>query len=111
MVAPKKAKLAEAEAEYSELMVGLSAKKAELKGLEDRLAALNAKLAEMQVRARGRAGGRRGCAGVCVPVHARACVAVVWSVGWGVEWGRGPPSHGPPCPAVHYPRCGCQQAA
>lgn len=49
VVAPKKAKLAEAEAEYAELMVGLNAKKAELKEVEDRLAALNAKLAEMQV--------------------------------------------------------------
>lgn len=50
VVAPKKAKLAEAEAEYSELMVGLNAKKAELAELEAKLAALNAKLAEMQAR-------------------------------------------------------------
>eukprot|EP00955_Chlamydomonas_euryale_P101950 365382-Chlamydomonas_euryale.AAC.1 len=49
VVAPKKAKLAEAEAEFSELMVGLNAKKAELKEVEDRLAVLNAKLADMQV--------------------------------------------------------------
>eukprot|EP00798_Chlamydomonas_sp_ICE-L_P008519 gene8518-4817_t len=48
VVAPKKAKLAEAESEFAELMVGLNAKKAELKEVEDRLAALNAKLAEMQ---------------------------------------------------------------
>ncbi len=49
MVAPKRAKLAEAESEYSELMVGLNAKKKELAEVEARLAALNAKLAEMQV--------------------------------------------------------------
>jgi dynein heavy chain len=49
VVAPKKAKLAEAEGEYSELMVGLNAKKAELAAVESRLADLNAKLAEMQV--------------------------------------------------------------
>ncbi len=52
MVAPKKAKLAEAESEFAELMVGLNAKKAELKEVEDRLAGLNAKLAEMQVGTR-----------------------------------------------------------
>ncbi len=50
MVAPKKAKLAEAETEFAELMVGLNAKKAELKAVEERLAALNAKLEEMQAR-------------------------------------------------------------
>ncbi len=49
-MAPKKAKLAEAESEYAELMVGLNAKKAELKEVETRLASLNAKLAEMQAR-------------------------------------------------------------
>ena len=48
MVAPKKAKLAEAEAEFADLMEGLNGKKAELKGLEDRLAELNNKLNEMQ---------------------------------------------------------------
>ncbi|GFH25705.1 dynein heavy chain 3, axonemal, partial [Haematococcus lacustris] len=48
VVAPKKAKLAEAEAEFAELMVGLSAKKAELAEVEARLAQLNAKLADMQ---------------------------------------------------------------
>ncbi len=53
MVAPKKAKLAEAESEFSVLMVGLNAKKAELAEVESRLAALNAKLAEMQVRVGG----------------------------------------------------------
>lgn len=36
VVAPKKAKLAEAEAEFNELMIGLNAKKAELKEVEDR---------------------------------------------------------------------------
>jgi dynein heavy chain len=51
VVAPKKAKLAEAEAEFNELMTGLNAKIAELNELESRLAELNAKLAEMQVRA------------------------------------------------------------
>ncbi|MEW5317509.1 MAG: hypothetical protein WDW38_008798 [Sanguina aurantia] len=50
VVAPKKAKLAEAEAEFTELMVGLNAKKAELAGVERRLAALNSKLGEMQAR-------------------------------------------------------------
>ncbi|KAL6759980.1 dynein heavy chain 6 [Haematococcus lacustris] len=50
VVAPKKAKLAEAEAEFAELMVGLSAKKAELAEVEARLAQLNAKLADMQAR-------------------------------------------------------------
>jgi dynein heavy chain len=49
VVAPKRAKLAEAEAEFSELMVGLNAKKEELREVEERLAALNAKLADMQV--------------------------------------------------------------
>ncbi|KAG2430891.1 hypothetical protein HXX76_009864 [Chlamydomonas incerta] len=50
VVAPKKAKLAEAEAEFNELMVGLNAKKAELADLEAKLAELNTKLAEMQAR-------------------------------------------------------------
>ena len=48
MVAPKKEKLAAAEAEYSELMVGLNQKKAELAAVEANLAALNTKLKEMQ---------------------------------------------------------------
>ena len=50
VVAPKKEKLAAAEAEYSELMVGLNQKKAELAAVEANLAALNAKLKEMQDR-------------------------------------------------------------
>ena len=50
VVAPKKEKLKAAEAEYAELMVGLNAKKAELKLVEDRLAELNAKLQEMQAK-------------------------------------------------------------
>lgn len=49
MVAPKKEKLAAAEGEYSELMTGLNQKKAELAAVEANLAALNAKLKEMQV--------------------------------------------------------------
>ena len=49
VVAPKKEKLAAAESEYSELMAGLNHKKAELAGVEANLAALNAKLKEMQV--------------------------------------------------------------
>ena len=49
VVAPKKEKLAAAEAEYSELMPGLNQKKAELAAVEANLAALNAKLKEMQV--------------------------------------------------------------
>lgn len=48
VVAPKKEKLAAAEAEYSELMIGLNQKKAELAAVEANLAALNAKLKEMQ---------------------------------------------------------------
>ena len=48
VVAPKQEKLAAAEAEYSELMVGLNQKKAELAAVEANLAALNAKLKEMQ---------------------------------------------------------------
>jgi len=48
VVAPKKAKLAEAEAEYAELMKGLNEKKRELKEVEDKVAALNAQLQEMQ---------------------------------------------------------------
>ena len=43
-MAPKKEKLAAAEAEYSELMAGLDQKKAELAEVEANLAALNAKL-------------------------------------------------------------------
>ena len=50
VVAPKKAKLAESEAEYSELMIGLNQKKAELKEVEDKVAALNAQLEEMQAK-------------------------------------------------------------
>ncbi len=50
VVAPKKAKLAEAEAEFNELMVGLNVKKAELAAVVERLAALNTQLLEMQVR-------------------------------------------------------------
>jgi peptidoglycan hydrolase CwlO-like protein len=49
VVAPKKEKLAAAEGEYSELMTGLNQKKAELAAVEANLAALNAKLKEMQV--------------------------------------------------------------
>ena len=48
-MAPKKEKLAAAEGEYSELMTGLNQKKAELAAVEANLAALNAKLKEMQV--------------------------------------------------------------
>ena len=50
VVAPKKAKLAEAEAEFGELMAGLNIKRAALKAVEDRLAALNATLNEMQAK-------------------------------------------------------------
>ncbi len=49
VVAPKKEKLAAAEGEYSELVTGLNQKKAELAAVEANLAALNAKLKEMQV--------------------------------------------------------------
>lgn len=49
VVAPKKQALKIAEDEYTELMTGLNAKKAELAEVEARLETLNAKLAEMQV--------------------------------------------------------------
>ena len=61
MVAPKKEKLAAAEGEYSELMTGLNQKKAELAAVEANLAALNAKLKEMQVQA------------ACSPPHCLPC--------------------------------------
>ena len=48
VVAPKKEKLAAAEAEYSALLTGLNQQKAELAAVEANLAALNAKLKEMQ---------------------------------------------------------------
>ena len=47
VVAPKKAALAESEAEYTVLMEGLNAKKAELKKVQDKLDELNAKLNEL----------------------------------------------------------------
>ncbi len=50
VVAPKKAKLAEAEAEFSSLMAGLKVKKAELAAVEERVAGLNAKLADMNAQ-------------------------------------------------------------
>jgi len=50
VVAPKKAKLAEAEADFTELMIGLTEKRAKLKEVEDKLAALNAKLSEMMAK-------------------------------------------------------------
>lgn len=49
VVAPKREKLGKAEAEFSELMVGLTAKRNELATVLSNLAALNAKLTEMQV--------------------------------------------------------------
>eukprot|EP00899_Mesostigma_viride_P002516 jgi/Mesvir1/12265/Mv00478-RA.2 len=52
VVAPKQAALAEAEAEFNELMAVLAVKKAELKEVEDKLAALNANLAEMEAKKR-----------------------------------------------------------
>eukprot|EP00955_Chlamydomonas_euryale_P035020 349959-Chlamydomonas_euryale.AAC.1 len=45
VVAPKKAKLAEAEAQYQDVMVGLLAKQKELQELKDKLAAMEAELA------------------------------------------------------------------
>jgi len=56
VVAPKKEKLAAAEGEYSELITGLNQKKAELAAVEANLAALNAKLKEMQVHQRAASG-------------------------------------------------------
>jgi hypothetical protein len=50
VVAPKKAKLAEAEAEFSSLMAGLNIKKAELAAVEERVAGLNAKLEAMNAQ-------------------------------------------------------------
>lgn len=49
VVAPKKAALQQAEAEYAVLMEGLAAKKAELAAVVAALDALNTKLAAMQV--------------------------------------------------------------
>lgn len=49
MVAPKKAALKQAEAEYATLMEGLAAKKAELAAVVAALDALNTKLGAMQV--------------------------------------------------------------
>ena len=48
IVAPKRASLAAAEAEYGELMAGLEEKRAKLQEVEDNLTALNDKLTEMQ---------------------------------------------------------------
>ena len=48
IVAPKREKLAAAEAEYAELMAGLEEKRAKLQEVEDNLQALNDKLNEMQ---------------------------------------------------------------
>lgn len=53
MVAPKKAALQQAEAEYSTLMEGLAAKKAELGAVVAALDALHDKLAAMQVQLEG----------------------------------------------------------
>ncbi|KAG2454516.1 hypothetical protein HYH02_000363 [Chlamydomonas schloesseri] len=50
VVAPKRAALAEAEAEYASVLMGLHAKQAELKELLEKLAGLEAKLAESQAR-------------------------------------------------------------
>lgn len=50
VVAPKKAALKQAEAEYATLMEGLAAKKAELAAVVEALDALNTKLGAMQVR-------------------------------------------------------------
>jgi hypothetical protein len=61
VVAPKKAALKQAEAEYAILMEGLAAKKAELAAVVAALDALNDKLAAMQVRALIRGG----CSGPC----------------------------------------------
>jgi dynein heavy chain len=56
VVAPKKAKLAEAEAEYTSLMAGLRIKKSELAAVKERVAVLNAKLGAIHERAAGPAG-------------------------------------------------------
>ena len=50
VVAPKKARLAEAEAEYNVLMDGLNEKRAKLQEVEDKLQALNDKLEAMQAK-------------------------------------------------------------
>ena len=50
IVAPKREKLAAAEAEYNELMEGLKEKRAKLQEVEDKLQALNDKLDEMQAK-------------------------------------------------------------
>jgi uncharacterized protein YqcC (DUF446 family) len=50
VVAPKKAKLAESTAEFEALMAALKVKKAQLKEVEDKLAALNSQLQEMEAK-------------------------------------------------------------
>ena len=50
VVAPKRAKLGEAEAEFNALQAGLAVKKAELAAVEARVAALNERLAQMNAQ-------------------------------------------------------------
>ncbi|KIY97683.1 Dynein heavy chain 3, axonemal [Monoraphidium neglectum] len=59
VVAPKKAALATAEAEFEQLMVGLRAKKAELAAVEARVEELNSKLREMQASRGARPAERK----------------------------------------------------
>jgi hypothetical protein len=77
VVAPKKAALQQAEAEYGTLMEGLAAKKAELGAVVAALNALNDKLAAMQVRVAGTSSSMRwgGVAAMlpCVAECSRAC--------------------------------------
>merc|ERR1711903_284726 len=50
VVAPKKASLAAAEAEYNEVMEGLRVKQAELKGLQEKLAGMEQQLKDSMVK-------------------------------------------------------------
>ena len=59
IVAPKREKLAAAEAEYAELMAGLKEKRPSCKEVEDKLQALNDKLEEMQDK-KAKLEARRG---------------------------------------------------
>ena len=69
VVAPKQAKLAEAEAAYEEVMVGLRALQADLKELTDKLASMEAELASNTGALRAAALGVSSASQLCA-LHA-----------------------------------------
>lgn len=81
VVAPKRAALAVAEAEYGRVLSGLHAKQSELRALEAKLAGLEAKLEESQKR-KAKLEVRRGsgCVYVCVLMN-REVWEGTWTVG------------------------------